>query len=369
MLDVSKLSVRFGEIKALDNVSFAVGPDKILAITGPSGAGKTTIFQLLSGLISPDSGQISLGNEDMTFLESKHRNVAYMFESYALYPHLTVFENIASPLKSPLYQNKYQNIKIDEAVKNVLSLTEMSGFEDRYPSELSGGQKQRVALCRLLIQKPKLFLLDEPISHLDAKLRHKMRGEIRRRQIKTGVPTIWCTPDALEALSVGDTVLVIDQGTVQQIGTPSEIFLNPINTTVAKLVGDPPMNIVEGYFKRSGSSTAFFSGSKILNLNLDQKNNLKEMNLELGKKYLLGLRPTELAVCSVGSEKKAVVGETYTIETFGKYSIVTVTLGEEFVKIKVTGNSPIKLGQDVGITISATKLTLFDRDTGSVLKH
>ena len=201
MLDVSKLSVRFGELKALDRVSFAVGPDKILAITGPSGAGKTTIFQLLSGLISPDSGQISLGHEDMTFLESKHRNIAYMFESYALYPHLTVFENIASPLKSPLYQDKYQNIKIEEAVKNVLSLTEMSDFEERFPSELSGGQKQRVALCRLLIQKPKLFLLDEPISHLDAKLRHKMRGEIRRRQIKTGVPTIWCTPDALEALS------------------------------------------------------------------------------------------------------------------------------------------------------------------------
>jgi ABC-type sugar transport system ATPase subunit len=134
-------------------------------------------------------------------------------------------------------------------------------------------------------------------------------------------------------------------------------------------VGDPPMNIVEGYFKRSGSSTVFFLGSKFLNLNSNQKNSLKKMNLELGKKYLLGLRPTELAVCSVGSKKKAFVGEVYTIETFGKYNIVTVTFDEEFLKIKVTDNLPIKIGQEVGIFISAAKLTLFERDTGSVLKH
>ena len=211
MLDVSKLSVRFGELKALDRVSFAVGPDKILAITGPSGAGKTTIFQLLSGLISPDSGQISLGHEDMTFLESKHRNVAYMFESYALYPHLTVFENIASPLKSPLYQDKYQNIKIEEAVKNVLSLTEMSDFEERFPSELSGGQKQRVAIARALAAHPKLLLADEPTAALDSATGREIVNLLKKLSVENSCAVLMVTHDQ-RILDVADRLLEMEDG-------------------------------------------------------------------------------------------------------------------------------------------------------------
>ncbi len=243
-LSLETLGKRYGDAAALTAVDIHAERGELVGITGPSGAGKTTICRLVSGIEAPSTGEIFLDGRCATRFPPQARNVAYMFESYALYPHLTVFDNIASPLRSPREAGRRDAAEFNRRIDEILDLTEMEALTARFPSELSGGQKQRVALCRTLVQNPAVYLLDEPISHLDAKLRHKLRGEIRRRQIERDVPTLWCTPDAMEALSVSDRVVVLIDGRVQQIDTPEAVYRTPANTKVAKLIGDPAMNRV-----------------------------------------------------------------------------------------------------------------------------
>src|SRR3954468_15661989 len=221
-LVVSGIGKRFGETRALDEVSFTVAPGEILALTGPSGSGKTTLCRVLAGLDEPDAGTIALDGRDVTRMPGGRRRVAFMFESYALYPQLSVFDNVASPLRAPNAEARSGNL--DEAILPMLELLEIAALAQRLPGELSGGQKQRVGLARALVQNPSLFLLDEPIAHLDAKLRHKLRGEIRLQLKGRSRPTIWTTPDGLEALSVADRVSVIHDGRIEQIAAPDEIW-------------------------------------------------------------------------------------------------------------------------------------------------
>ena len=257
-LKLTSVDKRYGDTAALERLDLEIGPGEILALTGPSGAGKTTTCRLISGIEAPDAGEILLGVRRLDNLSPQERRVSYMFESYALYPQLSVRDNVAFPLRAPGRRMRYDERTIASRVSEVLELVEMADLAQRMPAALSGGQKQRVALCRALVQDATAYLLDEPISHLDAKLRHKLRGAIRRRLRQSGVPTLWCSPDGLEALSVADRVAVLIGGRIEQVDTPMRVYLTPASVKVARLLGDPPTNLLQGELGRRaiGSSSA-----------------------------------------------------------------------------------------------------------------
>lgn len=232
----------YGSVEAVRSVSFQLRSGELLCLLGPSGSGKTTTLRMIAGLESPDSGEIRLGERLLNGLEPRERRIGMVFQGLALYPHMTAFENIAYPLR-------VRGVPLDERRRRVHAMAEVMGILsllERRPSQLSGGEQQRVALGRALVQEPELFLLDEPLSALDAKVHASMREEIRNIQKRLGVSTVLVSHDQLDALTMADVIAVMHQGTVQQIGMPYEIYYRPCNTFVAQFIGDPTMNMVTG---------------------------------------------------------------------------------------------------------------------------
>jgi ABC-type sugar transport system ATPase subunit len=359
-LDLCEVSKTFGSVTALFSVSISVRPGELLAITGPSGAGKTTLCRIVAGLERPDSGACRIGGHDVAATPPGSRRVAYMFESYALYPHMTVRQNVMSPLVAP-------NGKRGEArgVDDLLDLLEIRDLAGRLPAALSGGQKQRVALARTLVQSPAVTLLDEPISHLDAKLRHKLRHDIRRLVTARSSPTLWCTPDAMEALSVGDRVAVIDSGTIEQIGTPEELWLKPASVRVARLLGDPPMNLLPGRVECHGQENANFVSAN-LSVRLSARLVTAAMLLGHGSPAILGVRPNVVGVGPAGAPRTIPV-ELYAHEPMSKYAIATLRLGEALIKAKTSGPPPAQIGAATGLILPEAGFVLFDAASGTAL--
>lgn len=355
--------------KVLADIGIEVAPGELLAITGPSGAGKTTFCRILAGLEHPDTGTVELGGRNLAGISPQQRRVALMFESYALYPHLTVRGNALSPLQAPggRLDPAAANTRVDE----VLELLEIRHLGERLPGALSGGQKQRVALARTLVQTPDLFLLDEPISHLDAKLRHKLRGEIRRRLSAQEAPSIWSTPDGMEALSVGDRVVVIDGGRIEQVGTPEEIWQRPASARVARLLGDPPMNLIEGTLEREGDTVFFVRRAMRHALPVALSN---ATDLATRESVILGVRPDTIAFTAPDAPG-ALPAEIYSNEPFGKHAILTLDLGGLLAKAKTTMAVAAALGEGtgdgigrpVGMVFPTEGLILFDGATGRAL--
>lgn len=355
--------------KVLADIGIEVAPGELLAITGPSGAGKTTFCRILAGLDHPDTGTVELGGRNLAGVAPQQRRVALMFESYALYPHLTVRGNALSPLQAP--GGRLDPAAANKRVDEVLELLEIRHLGERLPGALSGGQKQRVALARTLVQKPDLFLLDEPISHLDAKLRHKLRGEIRRRLSAQEAPSIWSTPDGMEAMSVGDRVVVIDSGRIEQVGTPEEIWQRPASARVAKLLGDPPMNLIEGTLEREGDALFFVRRTMRLVLPAALSH---ATNLATRESVILGVRPDTIAFTAADAPG-ALGAEIYSNEPFGKHAILTLDLGGLLAKAKTTmavaaalgEGSGDGIGRPVGMVFPTDGLILFDGATGRAL--
>ncbi len=358
-LELRGLGKVFGATRALDHVDLDVGPGEILGVTGPSGAGKSTLCRVVAGVEAPSEGDVLMDGTRVTAVPPERRRVAFMFESYALYPQLTVFENVAFPLRAP-GAPRLARADVAARVRELLRFVELEGLEDRRPGELSGGQKQRVALCRALAQEPRAWLLDEPISHLDAKLRHVLRGAIRRRLVGRPAPTIWTSPDAVEALAVADRVAVLVAGRILQVGPPAEVYRRPATVGVARLVGDPPMNLLRGALAEEGGTLRFRHAGFGLPLPRPLSARLEGSPRRDG--VVLGLRPAEIRV---GAGVGGTLGEVWVWEPLGKYGILTVRLGPDIVKVKVAKTRSWEPGETVALDLSAAEPALFDGATGA----
>ena len=359
-LEVRGLAKTFGPTRALDDVTLDVGPGEIVGVTGPSGAGKSTLCRIVAGLEAPSEGEVVMDGTPATAWPAERRRVAFMFESYALYPQLTVFDNVAFPLRAP-GAPRLSRADIAARVREVLRFVELDTFEDRRPAELSGGQKQRVALCRALVHQPRAWLLDEPISHLDAKLRHVLRGAIRRRLRATETPALWTSPDAVEALAVSDRVAVLVAGRVLQLATPQEIYRRPATVEVARLVGDPPMNLVAGAITEEHGALRFRHPA--FALALPHRLAAQLQGTARHDVIILGLRPYEI---DIAPGVHAARGEVWVWEPLGKYGILTVRLGTDVVKVKVANTRAWTPGDIVLLDLGAADPVLFDGVTGVV---
>lgn len=314
-------------------------------LLGPSGCGKTTTLRLIAGLEFPDEGRIYIAGRDVTMELPKHRNVAMVFQNYALYPHMTVRENIAYPL----VVRKVPRGEIEKKVTFVADSLQICELLDRYPQQISGGQQQRVALARAVIQTPNVFLLDEPLSNLDAKLRIEARSFLKRLSMELGTSVVYVTHDQSEAMALSTKIAVMNQGRVLQVGTPREIYDKPINTFVASFIGNPPMNIVECYFD---GSTCVLEGQKL---------DLSGLPLTVfpNGKGFLGIRPENIVLDVKNGE---LAGEIYVVEPLGFETIVTVKVNGCFVKVLMFEDMPFKSGDKVFLRLRKDKLHVFDEN-------
>ncbi len=359
-LKLEKITKTFGKKVALNEVSFQCNEGEMFCLLGASGAGKTTTFNVISGVVQPDSGKVFIGGEDYSDTFPQQRNVTTAFESYALYPHLTVRENMLFPLNSPIRKKDMTKAEKEARVKEIAEMLSIGELLGRNPQELSGGQKQRVALGRTLVRRPNVYLLDEPISHLDAKLRHRMRSELKRIQKEFGITTLYSTPDQLEALSMADKIAVIKEGVIQQIGTADDVYYKPRNIYVAQFLGDPPMNLLTVDYQGSFAVVDCDSPYKLPIPKKDQD----VLNDKIGDcRLIIGVRPRDIGFVAPDDPKSLTRGKIKIVETLGQTTIVNVQVASEEVKVKIHTEKVPKVGTEVGMVYDLNNLYYFDRDT------
>lgn len=288
-VEIHQICKVFGNVVALDEISISIEKGEFLVLLGPSGCGKTTLLNLVAGLESPTSGSIMIDKKDVVDLTPRARNIGMVFQDYALYPHLNVFENLAFPLKSQ--RGRFTKDEIKQRVEAASMILDIHDLLARMPRQLSGGQRQRTALGRAIVKEPKLFLMDEPLSNLDAALRLEMRVELKLLVERLATTTLYVTHDQAEAMALGTRIAVLKNGALQQIGTPIEVYSQPANIFVASFVGSAPMNFFPGYIETTVSELVFFSaGIEWNNLGLDMKILLEEVK----KEVVLGVRPEDI---------------------------------------------------------------------------
>ncbi|MCF8566428.1 ABC transporter ATP-binding protein [Alicyclobacillus tolerans] len=354
-IHLSDISKAYGTQVALSNISLEIRDGELMVLVGPSGCGKSTLLRSIAGLEDVTAGDILIDEQRVNDLAPHRRNVAMVFQSYALYPNLTVFENIAFPLRATRTPRHEVNQRVDEVAYS-LGLTD---YLKRRPRELSGGQRQRVAIARAIIRSPQAFLMDEPLSNLDAKLRVRMRAEIMRLQRTLQTTTVFVTHDQVEAMTMGDRITVLNGGQIQQVGTPYEIYHRPANTFVASFVGAPPMNLATCTL-RYGSQF----GRTHIEWHPGQLVVPRELGLELqdglpdGRDLVVGIRPEDLRLCD---ESEAMIqGVVDLVEYLGSETLVTVLQGEQEWVVKLAGKQVIAVNQPIALTAAFENIYLFD---------
>jgi len=338
------------EVIAVNNFNFEIPDGKLIGLLGPSGCGKSTTLYMISGLQKPTGGKIYFGDDDVTGLSTEKRGIGLVFQNYALYPHMTVKQNILFPLQNLKGEDKMTKTAMLERAFEVAKLVQIDELMDRKPSELSGGQQQRVAIARALVKMPRVLLLDEPLSNLDARLRLQTREEIRRIQKETGITTVFVTHDQEEAMSISDMIVVMKLGVVQQIGKPQEVYDNPANLFVAKFLGTPPINVFKGVVKKE----KLFIGQNAV---LDVKG--------VGDKdVIVGIRPEGFVVDANG----AFVGNVSNIEVMGRDVSVVSTHADSVNPIvrSIVDADHLKLdgkAETIRFSLKPHKVLLFDAGT------
>lgn len=332
---------------------------EFLTLLGPSGCGKTTILRMIAGLETPTEGSIYIDGKIVNAMEPRERDVAVVFQSYALYPHMTVRENIAFPLK----MRKYVKGEIDARVKKTSELLQIAELLNRKPKELSGGQQQRVALGRALVREPRVFLMDEPLSNLDAKLRVYMRAELKSLQGRIGITTIYVTHDQVEALTMSDRIALLESGHLQQLDTPQEVYNEPANLFVAGFVGSPPMNFVRGRLKMTGTKTIFKADA--FQTEITQK---IPHTIEDGSEVTLGIRPEDVEVTTTKTSE-SIEGEIYVAEPLGAETILNIKIGTDIVRAKTTALTESTPGKKIWARFSKSKIHIFSPEGQAISRQ
>jgi multiple sugar transport system ATP-binding protein len=354
------LSKNFGNVKAVDDVNITISDKEFLTLLGPSGCGKTTTLRCIAGLEKPDSGRIYIGDQLVNDLEPKDRNVAMVFQDYALYPHLDVFGNIGFPLKL----RKFSKPEIKKRVLETAKLLEIDTLLKRKPKELSGGQRQRVALGRAIIRNPSVFLMDEPLSNLDAKLRIYMRKELKRLQKTIETTLIYVTHDQVEAMTMSDRIAIMHNGRIQQVDPAIKVYNNPKNTFVASFIGSPPMNLINCSLDRKKNKEYLDVCDFIINLQKDIIEILKDT--ASGSELVLGIRCEDITISSK-KESSSIKAEIYVLEPTGSEIIVTMKIGQNLVSAIANPSFISEIGQTVYVKLNAEKIHIFDKKTGKVI--
>ncbi len=340
---LKNVSKRWGSYVGVNNLSLDIADAEFLVLLGPSGCGKTTTMRMIAGLEDVTEGEIWIGDRMVNKLEPKDRDISMVFQSYGLYPNLTVYENIRFPLRVRRIPANEHN----ERVMKAAQMVELGPFLDRRPAALSGGQRQRVALARAIVREPNAFLMDEPLSNLDAKLRVSTRAQIKHLHHTLRRTTIYVTHDQIEAMTLADRVVVMSNGLVQQLGTPTEIYDRPANTFVASFIGSPAMNLIDGTitdgtFRAEGISLPAKGAGPVT----------------------LGFRAEDVRVSDTPAELSAPV---YSMELLGDATLVSVRIGSALVSIRAPKDYRISIGAPLHVVISSDKIHLFDAKTGARL--
>jgi|TARA_B100000768_G_scaffold137307_1_gene128343 multiple sugar transport system ATP-binding protein len=342
-IKLRNLSKRWGSFVGVENLNLTIADEEFLVLLGPSGCGKTTTMRMIAGLEEVSGGDIIIDNVRVNDLDPKDRNVSMVFQSYALYPNMNVYENIRFPLKV----RKIPESEHKERVMRASAMVELDDFLHRKPAELSGGQRQRVALARAIVREPNVFLMDEPLSNLDAKLRVSTRAQIKNLSHELKVTTIYVTHDQIEAMTLADRVVVMKDGIVQQVGSPTEIYDRPANAFVASFIGAPAMNLVSGDLFNNT-----FTGGDLKVEGLNAQNQPAQ----------LGFRAEDASTVTEGGDIHAAV---YSMELLGDATMITVRVNDGLVSIKAHKDYRVKIGDMVHISVPKEICHLFDTKTGA----
>lgn len=357
-ISIQHLSKTFGKVKAVQDVTLDLADREFLVLLGPSGAGKTTTLRCVAGLETPDIGQIQIDDQPMIGVNPAERDLAFVFQTYALYPRQTVYQNIASPL---IARNVAKS-EIDARVKNVASKLHIERLLERKPHQLSGGEQQRVALCRAMVRQPRAFLMDEPLTNLDFKLRVEMRAELRHLHSDLATTFFYVTNDQIEALSMADRIAVLNHGVLQQVGMPEHVYDHPVNRFVASFIGSPTMNFMNGTFS-NGASPSISGAGWTLPLPMALKSKMENAP---AREIVLGVRPEDLAIKTAPSED-AWQAQVFVVEPLGDRNIFDVQVGTQSLRIKAPATMLSEPGTPVWVEVNRDRIHLFDPQTDNAL--
>ncbi len=360
---LKNLSKSWGSFIAVDNQTLEIEDKEFLVLLGPSGCGKTTTMRMIAGLEEPTEGEVWIGDKMVNEDLPKDRDVAMVFQNYGLYPHMSVYQNIAYPLR---VRKRMPANQMDELVNKAANRVELGDFLHRRPRELSGGQRQRVALARAIVREPQVFLMDEPLSNLDAKLRVSMRAELKHLSHELKITTVYVTHDQIEAMTLADRIGVMNHGKIVQLGTPDEIYHDPANIFVADFIGSPSMNLIEGeiqdgwFFAKGGmdaeTSTRPNERKKIVNTSYPSQKNA-----------ILGIRAEDISITD--PDKGSIQGTVFATENTGESIMVTVSIGKQRITCKGHRDNQPEITQPVGLQFIPEKTYLFDQENGLRLRE
>jgi multiple sugar transport system ATP-binding protein len=356
---IENVTKRFDNFVAVDNVSLTIEDQEFVVLLGPSGCGKTTLLRAIAGLGMADEGRISIGGRDVTYLPPRERKISMVFQSYAIFPHMTVYDNVAFGLK----MNKFDKQEIDKRVREASALLHIENMLDRFPSKMSGGQRQRVAVARAIAMKSEVLLMDEPLSNLDALLRLEMRAELKRLLQEIKATTIYVTHDQIEALSMGDRIAVMKDGQILQCDKPEIVYDLPTNRFVGGFIGTPPMNFMQGQVQRQNGHVQVRVGD----FNLSPEDAMQPLLRSYeGEPILMGIRAENMETLSKPA-KDALQVEVLVVEPLGSQNLLTVRIGNDLVKVATHPTFRVSSGSDIWLRFPAEKIRWVDRDNGKVL--
>ena len=362
-ITLDNISKAFGKVQALDGISLDIRDNEFFVLFGPAGAGKTTILNCIAGIAMPEEGTISFDGEIMNLVDPAHRNVAMVFENYALYPQMTVYENMASALRSKLYKEDEKTIR--ERIDKAARMMKMENLLERLPSQLSNGQKQRVAMGRALVRTPNVFLMDEPLAHLDAKLRNSMRTELKEMQANLGSTCIYVTHDFMEAMALGDRIAIINKGKIVQIGSGDEIYYMPCNEFTAQLMGDPQINIFPAQIsgKDGGYTASIEVNGEKLALALPEDKAVSDRIAKDGiTRADIGIRPQHIRYSFEPAEGYFRT-TVYSYESIGNKSVISAECGGYQLRMIAPNGLKVEVDSEIYLKPELDRAILFDADS------